>query len=229
MQARPVLPLPAVSVDTGNSVIPEHAGDPNEALKAALADLAQAEMARDDAGEVVDRALQRLARAEADVAEHEGLEAKIDAWHIAETRSGRVADMPYTLIAAARERSASVDRLEHASRTHRALAAELRDAEHKVQAARRAASIWAQRVVLEHAEKRAEALEQLMETADDVRAELEALAGCAFPNAGGLCQVTPSILAALNRPSRERGQHTALVLQPHKDHWQAMHAKLLHE
>ena len=79
------------------------------------------------------------------------------------------------------------------------------------------------------AEQRAADLQQLMDDADELRADLEALAGCAFPNAGGLVQVTPAILAALNRPSRERGQHTAMVLEPHKEKWQKRHGELLQD
>jgi hypothetical protein len=227
LQGRSFVQQPVSESSSAPAPVLEETGDPCESLKSSLDDLARAEAARDEAGEVVDRALQRLARAEGDAAEYEGLEAKIDAWHIAETRGGRVGDMPYSLIAAARERSAAIDRLEHANRAHRALALELKDAERRVQELQRAASVAAQRIVLKRAEERAADLQNLMDEADEIRAELEALAGCAFPNAGGLVQVSPPILAALNRPSRERGQHTQAVLELHKRHWQSMHKELL--
>jgi hypothetical protein len=227
LQARTVLPSPVVLDTSHVTTVVEDCGDPCDGLKSALADLAEAEMLSDDAGEVVDRALQRVAKAEEDIAQHDGLDAKIAAWEIGQVRSDRIADMPYALIAASRERAAANDRLEHAHRAHRTLALELKNAERKVQECQRAASIAAQRVVLKRAEERADDLQRLMDDADEIRADLEALAGCAFPNAGGLVQVSPVILAALNRPSRERGQHTAMVLQPHKQRWQSMHAELL--
>jgi hypothetical protein len=232
MQGRPALPQPSVMLDASNTTgdLPksgEPVGDPRDGLKAALDALAQAEMARDDAGEHTDRALQRVAAAEEALAEFRDLDARVDAWTIAEIHGDRVSDMPHSLIRASQERAVANDRLEHAHRAHRTLAGELRAAETRVQACRRNAAIQAQRVVLRRAEERAAELQNLMDDADELRADLEALAGCAFPNAGKLVQVTPAILAALNRPSRERGQHTAVVLEPHKRRWQSMHSELL--
>ena len=62
---------------------------------------------------------------------------------------------------------------------HQVLAAELKDVERKVQQAQRAASIRLS-VCVWSKEERGEALERLMTTADDIRAELDALARCSF-------------------------------------------------
>jgi hypothetical protein len=228
LQARPGLPQPSVDTSHVTTVVEDH-GDPREGLRAALDDLAQAEMARDEAGEHTDHALKRIAAAEEALTEFRDFDARVDAWTISEVRGGRVSEMPHSLIRASHERAVANDRLEHAHRAHRTLANELRDAERRVQEHQRAASIWAQKCVLKQAEQRAADLQNLMDDADELRADLEALAGCAFPNAGGLVQVTPAILAALNRPSRERGQHTAMVLGPRKEKWQKMHSELLQD
>jgi hypothetical protein len=230
LQARSFVPQPIVQPANATPVdVIEDTGDPREGLREARAALAEAEQARDDAGETVDRALRRMAKAESDLAQFDSLNGKIDAWHIAQVRTGGTGEMPYALASASRERAAATDRLEHAHRAHQALTGELKDAESKVQQCQRAASLRAQRVLLEQAEERAEALERLMATADDIRAELDALAQCSFPNAGGVCQVTPPILRALNMVSKPRDELTPLDLQPFKERWQEQHARLLNE
>jgi hypothetical protein len=234
LQARGSILQPSV-LDTSHVTAADHSsnlrdGDPREGLESAKAELAMAEVERDEAGEVVDRALQRLAKAEADVAEYEGLDERIDAWHISETRSGRVADMPYSLIAASREKAAATDRLEHANRAQRKLSAELKSAEQRVQQRQREVSVWAQRVMVqEHAEAKAAKREALLAEADELGAELEALFVCSFPSAGGLPPITPSIMQALNRQSRPRTEHAPLLLEPHKQQWMKLHAKLLED
>jgi hypothetical protein len=207
----------------------EWSGNPCDGLKSAQADLAQAEMERDEAGEHCDRALRRVASAEEDIAQYEGLESKIDAWNISQVRSGANAEMPYALANASRQRTAAVEKHQQSTRARNRLANELRDRERRVQQCQHEVSVWAQRVLIEQAEERAEALERLMATADDIRAELDALAQCSFPNAGGICQVSPLILRALNLVSKPRDQLTALELQPLKERWQEQHEKLLQE
>jgi hypothetical protein len=106
LQARSCVPQPVADASSAPVPVIEDAGDPREGLKSALDDLAQAEMLRDDAREVVDRAMQRVAKAEEDIAQFDDLDAKVAAWEIGQVRSNRVADMPYALIAASRERAA---------------------------------------------------------------------------------------------------------------------------
>jgi hypothetical protein len=137
-------------------------GDPRDGLRRALAELSEAERLRGTAAETAERALQRMARCEAELEGYADLDARIDAWSIGQVRSGGPAELPYTLASAARERAVAQDRLEHARRAHTALVGEIRAAEQAVLDKKQQASKAAQRVLIARADTLAADLEHAM-------------------------------------------------------------------
>jgi hypothetical protein len=146
-----------------------------QAHRAALAD-------RDRAAELAERAEQRAAAADAELADFADLDEKITAHYVRQIESDATAELPYPLARAQAERGKVVDKIAAAHKAHARLAAQAKAAEQHVQQALQQLQAAATRVITQHAEAMANELIEAEQNARDKRTQLLSLARSWLPS-----------------------------------------------
>jgi hypothetical protein len=106
------------------------------------------------------------------------------------------------------------------------LQAELRDAERVVAEKARACNRWATRIVLEAGEALAEELAALRGRCEVLAAQLNGLAHCSFPSAGGPPDA-PWLKSALSYSEPVARDAPWPTVEPHQKEWLQMHAAMM--
>jgi hypothetical protein len=176
-------------------------GDPLESVQAAKQAHAEAQSALDAAQEVHDRALAQLAKAEQAVADHDNLDAEIEAWNVQQLKENRTTDLPYGFRTRLTERAHAKDRFDHAKAACARLERELSEAQVTAQQAERvlkaAASAY---IVRDAAASLVEDLRICEQEAVRIRSILLSLGAAWLPGLHGPMPLPPSITTAINTP-----------------------------
>jgi hypothetical protein len=194
--------------------------DPLAAVAEAKATHAEAIAALETAGDVFDRATDRLTKAEADLASYDGLDDRVEDWTVQRLKEGRSTDLSLDLKQQLVDRARARDRVEIARGAHTRLARELHDAEIACQSAERVARAAATAYLMHHAESMADDLIMIEAEAVKLRSILHGFASASLPGLHGVFALSPKITRALNEPmgvAQPDPKAIALWRQRHSD------------